>query len=238
MAKGEVVVTAQQYKTKKKIEKISLIVLLGLLLFLMLSYFVLNLIYNEGSFTISMDKNTYLKSGLVMYESMNDRSSVRKLSASKIAFMDNITYKWLPENINEEAEGSHNGENYIAYTFYLENQGDESINYWYSIVCDDVIKNADEAVRIMVYRNDEFVIYAKKNSVTEEPEPDTEPFREDKDGTIVLEKRENMMPDDIDRITIVIWLEGEDPECVNAILGGEMKIHMDITEEHVEEESV
>ena len=54
-----------------------------------------------------------------MYESLNDRSSVIKLSTSKIAFMDNISINWLPENINEEAEGSHNGENYIAYSFYL-----------------------------------------------------------------------------------------------------------------------
>jgi hypothetical protein len=47
-----------------------------------------------------------------------------------------------------------------------------------------------------------------------------------------------MVSDQIDKITIVIWLEGDDPECVNAILGGEMKMHMEITEEHTEEESL
>ena len=40
-----------------------------------------------------------------------------------------------------------------------------------------------------------------------------------------------------DKVTVVIWLEGDDPECVNAILGGEMKMHMDIYEEHVEEKN-
>ena len=44
-----------------------------------------------------------------------------------------------------------------------------------------------------------------------------------------------MMPEDIDKITIVIWLEGDDTECVNALLGGEIKMHMDIMEEHTEE---
>lgn len=234
MAKGEVVLTAQKVKKRKKTEKIVLISLLALLLFLVIAYFILNIVYNEGSFTISMDKNTYLESNLVMYESLNDRSSVYRLSTSKIAFMDNISIKWLPDNINNEAEGAHNGENYIAYTFYLENQGEETINYWYSIAIDDIIKNVDDAVRIMIFVNDDQVVYAKKSAITGEPEPDTTPFRDD-DETIILEKREGMNPKDIDKVTIVIWLEGDDPECVNAILGGEMKMHMDINEEHVEE---
>lgn len=235
MAKGEVVVTAQRVKKRKKREKIALLLLLLLILLLVIAYFVLNVIYNEGSFTISMDRNTYLKSNLVMYESMTDRSSVNKLSASKLAFMDNISVKWLPEDINKEAEGNHNGENYIAYSFYLENKGEEPISYWYSIISDDVIKNVDEAVRVMIYIDDDKAIYAKKNSVTHKAEPDTTSFREDKDGTIILQERKNMEVGKVDKVTVVIWLEGDDPECVNAILGGEMKMHMEITEEHEQE---
>ena len=183
-----------------------------------------------------MDKNTYLESNLVMYESLNDRSSVLKLSTSKLAFMDNISINWLPENINKEAEGAHNGENYIAHSFYLENQGEETINYWYSIDIDDIIKNVDDAVRIMIFVNDEKVVYAKKSSITGKAEPDTKEFRDDK--TIILEERAGLNPNERDKITIVVWLEGDDPECVNAILGGEMKMHMDIYEEHVEEKNV
>lgn len=236
MAKGEVVLTAQQVKKRKKTEKIVTLVLLLLLLFLVITYFILNIIYNEGSFTISMDKNTYLESNLVMYESLNDRSSVLKLSTSKLAFMDNISINWLPENINKEAEGAHNGENYIAHSFYLENQGEETINYWYSIDIDDIIKNVDDAVRIMIFVNDEKVVYAKKSSITGKAEPGTKEFRNDK--TIILEERPGLNPNERDKVTIVVWLEGDDPECVNAILGGEMKMHMDIYEEHVEEKNV
>ncbi len=237
MAKGEVVLTAQKVKQRKKTEKIVMLGLLGLLLFLIIAYFVLNIVYNEGSFVISMDKNTYLRSNLVMYESLNDRSSVIKLSTSKLEFMDNISINWLPSNINNEAEGAHNGENYIAYTFYLENQGEETINYWYSVQIDDIIKNVDDAVRVMIYVNDEQTVYAKKSPITGEPEPKTTPFVEDDDGTIIREQRSGMNPEDRDKITVVIWLEGDDPECVNAILGGEMKMHMDIYEEHVEEKN-
>lgn len=236
MTKGEVVLTAQQVKKRKKFEKIVMIVLLLLLLFLVIAYFILNIIYNEGSFTISMDKNTYLESNLVMYESLNDRSSVLKISTSKLAFMDNISINWLPENINKEAEGAHNGENYIAHSFYLENQGEETINYWYSITIDDIIKNVDDAVRIMIYVNDDVAVYAKRSPITGKAEEGTTEFRDDE--SIIIEKRPGLNPGERDKVTIVIWLEGDDPECVNAILGGELKMHMDIYEEHVEEKSI
>ena len=180
-----------------------------------------------------MDKNTYLESNLVMYESLNDRSSVLKISTSKLAFMDNISINWLPENINKEAEGAHNGDNYIAHSFYLENQGEETINYWYSVEVDDIVKNVDDAARIMIYINDDVNVYAKKSPITGKPEKDTTEFRDDE--TIILEKRDGLNPGERDKVTVVIWLEGDDPECVNAILGGEMKMHMDIFEEHVEE---
>ena len=236
MAK-EVVVKAEQIKKRRKLEKVSALLLLLILVVLVFAYFVLNVVYNEGNFTISMDKNTYLRSNLVMYESMNDRSSVVKLSAKRIPFMDNISIKWLPEDINKAEGGNHNGENYIAYTFYLENKGEEQIDYWYSVVVDDVIKNVDDAVRFMIYVNDEKQVYAKINNITKKPEPDTKAFKKDKDGTIIQEERKKMKPGTIDKITIVIWLEGDDPECVNAILGGEMKMHMNIVEEHIEEKN-
>lgn len=233
MAKGEVILTAKQVKERKKREKIVLISLLVLLGLLVITYFILNIVYNDGSFTINMDKNAYLESNLVMYESLNDRSSVLKITTSRLAFMDNISKDWLPENINKEAEGSHNGENYIAHSFYLENQGEEKINYWYSVQVDDIIKNVDDAVRIMIYVNDDVKVYAKKSPITKKPEDGTIEFKED--DNIILESRKNFNPGERDKITIVVWLEGDDPECVNAILGGEMKMHMDIYEEHVEE---
>ena len=236
MAKGEVVLTADKVKKRKKTEKIVTVILLLLLLFFVIAYFILNIIYNEGSFTISMDKNTYLESNLVMYESLNDRSSVLKISTSKLAFMDNISINWLPENINKEAEGAHNGENYIAHSFYLENQGEETINYWYSITIDDIIKNVDDAVRIMIYVNDDVAVYAKRSPITGKAEEGTTEFRDDE--SIIIEKRPGLNPGERDKVTIVIWLEGDDPECVNAILGGELKMHMDIYEEHVEEKSI
>jgi hypothetical protein len=33
---------------------------------------------------------------------------------------------------------------------------------------------------------------------------------------------------DITKFTIVIWLEGDDPDCVDSIIGGQFKVDMSI----------
>lgn len=236
MAK-EVVVTASKVKKRKKIVKVVRRALLLLLLFLIILYIILEIIYNEGKFTVTLDSNKTLESGMAIFDSLNNSHGKRKLEATPIKFMDNISYKWLPKNIDEEGEGSHNGENYIAYTFFIENQGNEVLNYHYEVIVDDIIKNVDKAIRIRIYRNGEATTYAKKNHMNGEPEKDTVPFEdiEDNKGTIIIEKVSNFKPDDLDRFTIVVWIEGDDPDCTDALLGGEIKMHMTITEEHIEQ---
>ena len=68
------------------------------------------------------------------------------------------------------------------------------------------------------------------------PEPLTEAFKIDtkrpiKGQSVVIKKRENFSPRDTDRYTVVIWIEGDDPECLDNLIGGAIKMHMIITEE-------
>ena len=123
----------------------------------------------------------------------------------------------------------------IDLTFYIENEGKQTVNYWYSVIIDDVIKNVDEAARVMIYFNGNKSVYAKVNSYTKEPEKDTLPFFNN--NIAVLEQRKDFKPGDIDKFTVVIWLEGDDEDCTDNILGGEIKMHMEIREEYKDEES-
>ena len=218
---------------EQKIKHIKLGVLI-IILFLTILYFLLSIAYEGGNFTVSLDENFAKKSGIVMYESKENKEDKRVLKAEQAEYIDNISVKWLPENIDNEAEGSHNGDNYLAYTFYLENKGSENINYWYEILIDDVIKNVDRAIRVMVYRNGERTIYAKANETTREAEEGTEKFYSDKE--VLVEGRKDFKPGDVDKFTIVIYIEGDDPDCIDALIGGEMKMHMEITEEHIKQE--
>lgn len=233
MAK-EVIITADKIRNREKRRRFLKLSVFLLLLLLIIIYIVLKVTYSEGSFVVTLKDNDDLDAGLAIYESPYDRTAKRWLKAESLQFMDNISIKWLPDDIDSDAqEGSHNGDNYIAYTFYVENQSDDVFDYWYEMVLDDVIKDVDEAARIIIYLNGEKTIYAKGSSLTGDAEEGTEKFREDSDGTIILEQRTGLNPGDIDRITVVVFIEGDDPECVDALIGGEMKMHMNVTEEHI-----
>ena len=228
-----IVVTADKLKKRKKKFKIARILILILIVLLTMVYFILGIIYNGGRFTITLDNNFSLESGITLYESLNNKSKTTKLYANNMDFMDNISIKWLDTNIDNEKDGAHNGDNYIAYTFYVANEGKEVLNYWSELYIDDVIRNVDEAIRIIIYQNGERTVYAKKNSVTGKAEDGTEMFY--RDELPVLRNRKNFKPGDIDKYTIVIFLEGDDPDCVNDLIGGEIKMHLDIREEHIEQ---
>lgn len=228
----EVMAKASKVKGRRNFRKYLKISVLVLLLFLIIVYLVLRVTYNDTSFVVNLRDGESLESGLAMFESLNNNTGMRVLKAENVQFMDNISIKWLPDDIDTEGDGSHNGDNYIAYTFYIENQGKDIFSYWYKMVVDDVIRNVDEAVRVMIIVNGEKTVYAKGSSLDGHPEVDTVKFRNDEDGTIILQQRKNMNPDEIDRITVVVWIEGDDPECIDALIGGQIKMHMDITEEH------
>ena len=118
--------------------------------------------------------------------------------------------------------------NDIKIRTYLKS---EPINYWATIEIEDVIKNVDEAIRVMVIKNGERTIYAKKNKSTGNAENNTQPFYSD--NVIMLEKNENFQVDSEDKYTIVIWVEGDDPDCTDELIGGEIKMNMRLTEEHI-----
>ena len=231
MAKEVIVKASTIAKRKKRYTKTKVVISI-ILLVMIFAFIILSIIYKGGQFTITLDQRLANDNKIVIYEDNEIKENKRKLSARELEFMDNISIDWIPTNIDTEANGSHNGDNYIAYTFYVENAGNDTVDYWYSIVIYDVIKNFDESARVMIYLNGEKTVYAKINALTNEPEKDTTPFfSKDK---AVLEERKAFSPGDIDKFTVVIWLEGDDPDCTDNILGGEIKMHMEIREEYTD----
>lgn len=222
---------ANKIKKKKKLVKIIKLSVLISTLALLLSYFVIGLIYNNGNFTITLDKNLYMQNNLIIYDNVNYKVFRSELNAEPVEYLDNISSRWLPNNLYDHQGGSHNGDNYIAYTFYIENMGQEVTDYWSEVIIDDVIRDIDEAIRIRVYKNDSFVTYAKlgRNGA---PERDTVAFEDD--THVGLDHVENFAPGDVIKYTIVIWLEGNDPDCTDNLLGGEIKLHMEFNSEFKE----
>lgn len=227
---GEILLSASKAQRKKKLRKVVKLALLISILLLLIFYVVISIVYNSGNFTITLDKNLYLQRGIIIYDDPEYKVYRSELYAESVDYLDNISYKWLPNNLDDQ-DGSHNGDNYVAYTFYIENLGEDTSDYWADIEIEDVIKNVDEAVRIRVYKNGEYVTYAKLSD-SGKPEKDTVAFNSD--DIVTLEHVEKFKPGDKNKYTVVIWLEGSDPECTDNILGGEIKIHMNFNSEFVE----
>ena len=234
MAK-KLALTADKVRKRKMAFLMTKIVILVLFMVMLVAFILLSIVFSVNRFTISLDSKLQDEDGIVIYTSMKERASQRKLYADTVPNMDNITYDWIDkEDLTGNREGSHNGNNYIAYTFYVGNEGERTIHYWYQINILDVIKNVDEAIRVMVFKNGNKVIYAKNNKETEQPEPNTVAFKGD--DTVMLELSENFKVGDIDKWTVVVWVEGDDPECKDDLIGGEIKMHMTLTEEHILQE--
>jgi len=222
---------AKKVKSRKKLAKKTKFILLMLLLFLLSLYLVISIIYNNGNFSITLDDNLYYEKSLIIYDNPEYKVYRSELYAPAPESFDNISYRWLPDDLHKY-EGSNNGENYLAYSFYIENTGDRITDYWSEIVVSDVIKNVDEAVRIRVYKDDQFVTYAKaKENGT--PEKNTISFVSD--DLVAIDHVEDFSPGDKIKYTIVLWIEGSDLECTDNILGGEFKVQMNFNSEFVDE---
>ena len=217
-------------KQRKKTVKTIKLILLVFILLLLLIYLIVSLIYSNENFSITLDENLYFDKNLIIYDDPQYKVYRSELYAEAPEVFDNISYKWLPENLTE-TDGSHNGNNYLAYTFYVENIGDKISDYWSEILIDDVIKNVDQVVRVRVYKNDEYVTYAKASAFGT-PEKNTVAFETEE--LIARDHVERIIPGEIIKYTIVLWLEGSDPECTNNIFGGEIKIHMEFNSEFIE----
>jgi hypothetical protein len=227
----EIRTKAKKNKSTKKFAKKTKFILLILMLFLLGMYLVVSVIYNNGNFSITLDDNLYYEKSLIIYDNPDYKVYRSELYAPAPESFDNISYRWLPDDLHMY-EGSNNGENYLAYSFYIENTGDRIADYWSEVVISDVIRNVDEAVRIRVYKDDQYVTYAKARP-TGAPENNTVAFVDDE--LVAFEHIENFSPGDKIKYTIVLWIEGSDLECTDNILGGEFKVQMNFNSEFVDE---
>lgn len=232
MTKQRINNLAKENVKKKKIIKYLKIMLLAILIFLANIYMILSFIYEERSFTIYLEKDeNSIEQNLTIYENSEKKIKKKFLKAKGLEKFSTYSLEWLPEEIYKESEGSHNGNNYIAYTFYVENQGHEEVNYETTINIEDVVKNLDEVLRVVVYKNDEKTVYAKQSKLTGESELGTTPFTNE--NTVMTNKIEKFKVGDIDKYTIIIFIEGTDQDCTDALIGGEIRMNMKLKEEKI-----
>jgi len=214
------------------------------------SYVVSAFYTGAGEFVIRVDHPG--EKWLVISDTQDFSEELLVLNGKAIEEADNISVFNLAPDV-AEIDGEHNGPNYIAYTFYLKNIGYDPITYTYSLSIEKATKGIEEAAWVMLYHNGKQQIFAKesKSGGEESQSSDFEfPFLEDarkleqysydeasgvytlsaeefaSSKMVAVAERPELNPQEIDKYTVVIWLEGEDPECIDNILGGSIEFAM------------
>lgn len=229
---------------------------LALLVGILVAGYVMAAIYTQsGEFIISLDQNM-AHDGFVLSETTDFSENLITLYGSAVADVTNISIFDLDRNVMS-VDGDHNGINYVAYTFYIQNNTDAERDYQYQLMIRDKDKGVENAAWVMLFKEDEQEIYAmmgangepeSQRSISDFPfmEYASEEMKAAQTGdagewhqltTIPFEApdmvcsgiREDMQPGEYDKYTAVVWIEGEDPECVDDIIGGYMELTMKFT---------
>ena len=178
-----------------------------------------------GNFTINLNRLELYRKGISISETGEFEDATAKLTATSIKDATNISIEDLPDNLDEGERGSHNGKSYMAYTYYVRNAGKEDLGYIARITLDSCAKGAEEAVRVAVWKNGERIVYAEP-AKDGNPEEGCENF--ESDDVVCSYHEADFLVGNVDRYTIVIWMEGDDPECVDSIIGGSVQFSMHI----------
>lgn len=217
-------VTAGEIKAFKTRRKIFLTLLAAIVTLTGLLYIASALHRDMGRLSVGINKADMTRYGLTLSEFEDMRECTSRLNAEINERITNISRNDLPaDEILLGFDGQHNGDNYVAYTFYLEHRGTDVMDYEYRVTIGNVSLGLDAAMRVRLYIEDEWVEYAKL-SETGEPEPYSTPFHST--DTITQGIVKDFAPGDKVKYTIVIWLEGDDPECVDRVIDGMAKVEM------------
>jgi hypothetical protein len=192
--------------------------------------------YNAGNFVMSIDYDAYER-GIILSDSIDFDDPKPRLMSDPVPDARDMTYSWLKLEEVVETDGNYKDVDYdyVAYTFYLKNAGNETVDVTYHIRITDNYKDLASGVRILIIDDGIETLYQLADIPNEFGEyplypveiEDAEEFISD---TIVMRNViEGFEPDQIKKFTFVMWLEGEDPDTTDDILGGMIRLQMNFS---------
>lgn len=239
-------------------------ILLGSTGLLLLALFGMSTITQmRGHFTINMT-NDLFREGFVISETRDFKNPTSHLFSTPAENVPCISISSIPGDV-DNYDGQHNG-NYFAYTYYIRNEGENTVAYTWELLLSSESKNLSEAAWVMIFEDGVMSFYAKVNENGERealPAKDdntrgylSPPFRDvAKDpidqydivresgnltywrvipkpfvsGTVVANGlMTEVEPMEVHKYTVVIWLEGDDPDCTAEMVGGHLGFEMNM----------
>ena len=228
-----------------KVMRVSTVAIVSTLIILL--FFAGFTIYGNkvGNFVINVGSSSDVNLALSAHEDLSGQTN--RLAYSALMALSDTTYQDLPEDISGKGLGNisdtANGE-YMAYSFYLINNSDRSVDCDFSMELLDTVGDPLGLMRVMLIEEDNGTFF-DGNRIYALAEQDTEALqREFEKYNCKMYSTEDFLMDESKifsiilrdfeagaarRFTILIWLEGCDPDCDNAHLGSRAKLQVDIT---------
>ncbi len=228
--------TAREVKTYRRLMRI-LPAAAGCMAALAAIGYVVSLMYSKyGSFTVTVNKFDNVKYALTLSEYPEFNSATARLNANAIEEIDCMSTADLPDYL-DDLNGDNSESNYVSYSFYVKNAGKEMVDVDYEIFIRNMTLNIERAVRVRLYTgaadNRSYVDYAHPKTAGGGAEPGTTMFYNSK--VIAMGQIQRLAPGDMYKFTVVIWLEGDDPDATDDVLGGQFKVDMSMNIHGVDE---
>lgn len=166
-------------------------------------------------------------------EGFNNGEGTVRLEAVGIPKMTNISRMEVSDDIDNEADGSHNGQNYFCYTFYLKNVGTASLNYSMELNIVMNTKKMGDAMRVEVFstplfgarRETTLIKYAKERAdgsaeLYDDDDPSQGYCTNFKNDKVISTETYTLPISQIYKYTILMYIDGPDEDCTDQILGG------------------
>lgn len=201
---------------------------------------------NSGNFVMSVDEDAF-KRGIAISDSSSFETMNRWLTADPVEDVRDTTLQHIDlfEIINAEGAYKETRSNYLAYTFFLRNVGSETTPVDYEVVITNQSKNIADAIRVMIIvdgqvaYDEQGIRYIECESKTMYQAPDKhdiiykdylKEFTLFKSTDIICSERIfDIRPEQTKKISVIMWLEGEDPECIETLASAKIKITMNLS---------
>ncbi len=229
--------TAREVKLYRRLMKI-LPAAAGAIAALAVVGYVAAMMYSKyGSFTVTVNNFDNVQYALSLSEYPEFNEATARLNADAIKDIDCMRTADVPGHLDDWDNPNNSKGNYLAYSFYVKNAGRETVDVNYELFIRGATLGIERAVRVRLYTgetgNRSYTDYAYPKTSGGGPEEGTKIFKTD--STITTGQILQMKTGDIYKFTVVIWIEGDDPDANDDILGGQFKIDMNLSVDGVNE---
>ncbi len=221
------------------------ILLLTLLVTSILIILVMLLGNQSGNFVVKVESGDANKS-IAITDSYEDRVYTNKLVANGIEGMTNTTPRWFLDGDTEEEQNiglkklttelgnTIDDSTAYIYTFLIVNTGNNAVSINLEMNVSNTSNGVDDAIRVMSYNDDsESINIYQKADVNDTvyayyPTQPTLFLSENvvyDESVTVLPTTDPEHPSFI-KYSVIFWLEGQDPECTEAIFNGTIKFSL------------